>query len=216
MRLAEDRADKSQRTSSAASTKAEATLAEIRDRLSENTARIEESNVSTKGLAGILRLQWLRDLGTELKSTLQKIFFFNVQTYRAVLDIHARLPVKAEREMSRLQEPMEFEDARGRIFPIHFQLIESWKTFDAVLESKFEGIPGYQNVKHKAYVLQDRITNKDVNRQIEFCNAFLPGQRVDMSVIFRDLFDSLNLRPSSCPGCQALTDTSFQGKDTTW
>jgi hypothetical protein len=199
-----------------ASVKTDNALAAIQDRLKENTERIEECHVSTKGFSDVPRLQWLRNLGSRLKATIQKIFLLNVHTYRTVLAIHARLSLEAERSMVQFQEPIVFEDARGRIFPIHPQLIKNWRGFDAVLESRFEGIPGYQSVRQKAYILQNRLTNKDVDRQIDFCNAFLPGQRGDISVIFKALFQSKRSSSSSCPRCQTATDTPFPEKDTTW
>lgn len=215
---AADRTTKSERATTASSIKTDANLEEIRNRLDQNTTRIEACNASTKGLADTLRLQWLRDLGSELKSTIQKIFLLNVHTYRTVLAVHARLPMEAERSMVQFQEPLVFEDARGRIFPIHTQLIETWRIFDAVLESRFEGIPGYQSVRQKSYVLQNRLTKEDVSRQTEFCNAFLPGQKVDMSVILKDILESnrSSSSSSSCPRCQSITDTPLGVKDTTW
>jgi len=62
-----------------------------------------------------LRLDWDRQFGHEFENFMQKIFFVDVATYEAILDIRGRLPSHLERSL--YQEPSSLEDEIGRIAP---------------------------------------------------------------------------------------------------
>lgn len=194
-------------------------LGDIRDQLAEGNRLVATTNSTTNNIAKALRFQWLRDIGTGLKSLIQKNFVLNIQTYQAVRALHAKLPHALERSMVLSEEPIIFEDARGHIVPIHTNLIDTWKLFDIILETKFEGAPGLQKVVRKDYVLQDRATNREIDRAISFRKAFIPGQKIDMSIIFRS---AVGATPTSshvstpCPRCHCLCSTAGADKDTVW
>ncbi|KAH8819392.1 hypothetical protein F5884DRAFT_10370 [Xylogone sp. PMI_703] len=179
-------------------------VAEIRDRLTENTRLL--STVATK-VTESLRFEWFRQLGTELKIMMSKIFRTNIATYEAVVAIQRVLPSNLERTMFR--EPFILEDAIGRISPVHMDFINSWEAFDAILRLRFENVQGYKKVQNNEYILQEHATRREIARTRPWNLAFLPGQRVDMSLIFTKKAEEAEATPStSCPNCHAVSHQS--------
>ena len=118
------------------STEQQLLLGIVKDKLEENNKQIRAGNAVTLKLSEALRLDWVRQLGTELKSFMQKVFVMNVVTYKAILDVRRCLPSHLERSL--YQEPFILEDAIGRIAPVHMQFITSWEAFDSVMRLRFQ------------------------------------------------------------------------------
>jgi hypothetical protein len=180
--------------------KHDATLHNIQHRLTENNQLIGTGNSTLTTITD--RLQWICNLSTGLKTMMANILFINIATYRSVLSLQSRLPDQAERSMALFQQPIIFEDAIGRLAPVHVQFVNSWEMFDSVLEMRFEGAPGLEKIKRKEYALQDQATRQDVNRKRKFDVSFLPGQKVHMSMIFQAINND-----AGCPRCQYFSDT---------
>jgi hypothetical protein len=87
-------------------------------------------------------------------------------------------------------------DALGRIAPVHLELINSWGVLESVLEARFHNIPGERKIKRKEYALQERSSQRDIQRSASFNSCFLPGSKVDMSMIFKQIHSAAH-----CPGC---------------
>ncbi|KAE8445827.1 hypothetical protein EG329_012750 [Mollisiaceae sp. DMI_Dod_QoI] len=170
----------------------------IRDRLVENTELIIST---TDKLDQGLKLLWLRKLGTELMVLVKKIFMVNIAIYRTVSEIRASLPSHLERPM--YQEPFHLEDAIGRVIPVHLQFISTWDAFDSVLETRFRNLQGHKKILDKDFVLQERTTKRDISRDLPWEGAFLPGQKIDMSMVF---VDSRDERQKCCPGCRKVCE----------
>ena len=83
------------------------------------------------------------------------------------------------------------------------------QAFDAVLEVRFRQLPGHRKIKQKQYVLRADAMKKDLEPSVAFRNSFLPGQRIDMSMIF----DSRSGGISSCPGCKLATNKTEEDLD---
>ena len=86
-------------------------------------------------------------------------------------------------------------------------LILMGQAFESVLEIRFRQLPGHRKIKQKQYALRANALKRDLDASIDIRNSFLPGQRVDMSMIF-------NGGPggsSSCPGCKCTTNKTEQG-----
>ena len=140
---------------------------------------------------------------------MRKIFEMNIATYNAVVDIRGRLPGHLERGL--YQEPFILEDGIGRIAPVHIQFICSWEAFDAVLELRFRNVQGYTMVQNKEYVIQESSTRREISRSFPWEASFLPGQKVVMSMVFKD--DSVSA--TSCPRCH-ISSGEPQSSDTQW
>ena len=113
-------------------------LRDLNAQLEENNKQIQAGNAVTKRISEALRLDWVRQLGSDLKTFMRKIFFINVATYKAIMDLRRCLPGHLERSL--YQEPFILEDAIGRIAPVHMQFISSWEAFDSVLELRFQSM----------------------------------------------------------------------------
>jgi hypothetical protein len=87
-------------------------------------------------------------------------------------------------------------DALGRIAPVHLELINSWTVLESVLEARFHNIPGERKIKRREYALQDRSSQRDIQRNASFNSCFLPGGKVDMSMVFKQRHSEAH-----CPGC---------------
>lgn len=163
-------------------------------------------------IADTMRLEWLKKLSTELKSLMAGVFVTNVAVYRAVLALQACLPSRLERVL--IQEPFILEDAIGRISPVHLQFISSWEAFDAVLELRFQDVQGFSKVQNKEYVLQEHATRREVSRNRPLEVSILPGQRVEMAVVFENRERQV-LTQTTCPGCQSPS-TQSQNSEIHW
>jgi hypothetical protein len=158
----------------------------------------------------VMKLDWLRNLASDLKQLARKIFFLNLATFRMMVEIRASLPSHLDRCL--IQEPFLLEDAIGREAPVHLQFINSWDVFYAVLESRFRDLQGYNKIKRKEFVLQERATRRDISRAGSWEGTFLPGQRVDMSIIFTEIRQNVQL---SCPKCRVINNNCSR-QSTQW
>jgi hypothetical protein len=160
----------------------------------------------------LANLSRVGNLCTQIKAAVTNILFVNVATYKAVLALQNLLPSHLERSL--INEPFVLEDAVGRMSPVHLQFISSWAAFEAVLEKRFRGIQGYEKVVNGKWTLQDHATGRDISRTRCWEGTFLPGQRVDMSLLFErettvNDFDSHtgdqrnDNNGAACPRCQA-------------
>lgn len=53
------------------------------------------------------------------------------------------------------QQPVRFEDAHGRHFPLHIEFVNSFSAFKAVLELRFEDVPGMRKVRNMEHAMRD-------------------------------------------------------------
>ena len=119
-------------------------------KLEENNKQIRAGNAITLKISEALRLEWVRQLGNELKTFMRKIFVVNMATYKAIMDIRSCLPSHLERTL--YQKPFILEDAIGRIAPVHMQFVNSWEAFDSVLELRFHSTFLNQNPFASSFV----------------------------------------------------------------
>ena len=76
-----------------------------------------------------------------------------------------------------------------------------FKAFEAVLEIRFRQLPGHRKIKQREYALRANSLERDLEQSLAFNRCFLPGQRIDMSMVF----DGGSHGLSSCPGCKLVT-----------
>lgn len=146
-------------------------------------------------------------MGADLRNLMQKTISMNAAIYKAIIAIQGLLPSHLERTL--IQEPFVLEDAIGRQHAVHLQWTNCWEGFEVLLEHHFKGIQGYTRVKKKEYVFQDHATQQDIRRTRPWAAAFLPGQRVDMSMLFRDITSEEDgSQNTSCPKCQEISTGS--------
>jgi hypothetical protein len=192
-------------------------LVKVSDTASETNSLASQTNKLSSQV--ISRLTQIGDLCTQVKSAVSKLLWINVATYRMIQALTISLPGHLERSL--FTEPFVLEDAIGRICPVHLQFIPSWEAFDAVLEARFRGVQGHDKVQRGHWTLQDHATGRDVCRGRSWEGAFLPGQRVDMSILFHSetSVDSPAQMPTrnsaACPSCQADVSETLDA-ETRW
>ena len=198
-----------------ASTEQTKLLHEINSRLQNKDLTISSQDATAVSTVESQRRRWLTQLSTELKGFMQRIFRLNVKTYASVLRIESIITSHLEKTL--LQEPFILEDAIGRLAPVHMQFITSWEAFDAVLELRFQNFPGERKIKRKEFVLQDHATTREIDRSYPWEGSFVPGQMVDMSMLFVNRETATTSCPptTSCPKCSQPSTGSSQS-DNQW
>ncbi|KAF2802488.1 uncharacterized protein BDZ99DRAFT_551327 [Mytilinidion resinicola] len=162
-------------------------VAAFRARITGHTSAINMLLLTTQLIAteGATREQNddLRDLMTEVLKT-------NLQTYELVLKMQTAIPPQVER-----QQPVYFLDACGQLAPFHLEFISSTEAFLAVLKVKFRD-RGARKIERSEFVLEDTITNREIDLRRPWDICFRPGQRVSMSMCFNDFNANIE-----CPAC---------------
>ena len=106
------------------------------------------------------------------------------QTVHSIHDILSQVPQGIER-----QQPVYMIDALGKTSPFHFEFVRSADAFRAVLKSNFEKVPSsLRKIESGGFRLYDQSTDR-------LC--FLPGQRVEMRMVF----DWTTRKRGFCPAC---------------
>jgi hypothetical protein len=143
--------DDSKRRDESSDRQRDATLNDIQKRIEDAHQGIETSNTMLAKFSGALRMDWLRQLGSELKGLIQRAFAINFATYHAVISIQRALPSRLERGI--VEEPFILEDPIGRIAPVHLQFVTSWDAFNAILEIWCRSLQGLRKILQKYYGL---------------------------------------------------------------
>ncbi|KAI9856363.1 MAG: hypothetical protein M1813_009114 [Trichoglossum hirsutum] len=133
------------------------------------------------------------DLGELMLKVLQS----NLQIYQMIMDIHNTLPLQIKG-----QQPVRFTDAFGRVMPMHLELVDSKEVFIAILEAKFQDF-GLRKIENGEFTLQDVATKHEINLSRPWKRCFLPGQRVNMSMVISQVAKP---RENSCPKCHAINN----------
>ena len=177
-------------------------LNEVRMRLDDNNQLISAGNSFVSRM--MERLDWIAKLGSDLKRFLCHVVASNIVIYREVVALHSAFAKQVERPL--VEDPFILEDAIGRIAPVHLRFINSWAAFQAVMEIRFQGKQGLMKICKKEYVLQESATGKEIDWSLNFEDAFLPGQKVAMSLVFkRETTGQPTQTSVHCPRCNAVT-----------
>ncbi|KAF1849519.1 apses-domain-containing protein [Cucurbitaria berberidis CBS 394.84] len=204
-----DKLDRADRRHESTDSAQDAILSSIKDRIEDAKDSIDAGNSILGKVTETLRLNWLRQLGSELKCLMRGAIAMNIATYRAVISLQTSLPSRLERGL--IEEPFLLEDPIGRIAPVHLQFVTSWEAFNSILEIRFQSVQGHIKMKERMYGLQDGATGREIEQSRNWQSAFLPGQRVEMSFIFHsDEPANEGLDRVVCPGCQTSSSNSTE------
>ena len=178
-------------------------LNKVQIRLEDNKQLISAGNSLASRMMD--RLEWIQKLGFELKRFMSNVIAGNIAIYREVVALRSAFSKHVDRPL--LEDPFILEDAIGRIAPVHLRFINSWAAFQAVMEIRFQGKQGLRKICRKEYVLQESATGKEIDLSLDFDDAFLPGQRVTMSLIFkRNSTEQSTQTMAHCPRCDTLSE----------
>ncbi|KAH8756644.1 hypothetical protein F5883DRAFT_568977 [Diaporthe sp. PMI_573] len=179
----------------------DATLDTLRSEIKSNSALASSMTSMIRTMSR--QFSWFQNLLVSVKSMLSRGFILNLATYRAVLSIQESLSHSMDRTL--IQDPFLLEDPLGRVAPVHLQFITSWKAFHAVLATRFEGLPGHEKVQRREFVLQERVTSREISRNEPWEIAFRSGALVCMSLVFQREVKTANSQ-SHCPHCGNISE----------
>lgn len=150
------------------------TLVEINNRLDENKQLIASGN--TLGSWILERVEWVKNLGTELEQFLNRIIAGNFAIYREIVALRSAFTTRADRSLC--EDPFILEDAIGRVAPVHLRFINSWQAFDTVMEIRFTGKQGLPKIQRREYILEENATGLKIDRSMDFSDCFYLDRRL--------------------------------------
>ena len=82
------------------------------------------------------------------------------------------------------------------------------------MEVRFRHVPGLKKVQNFEYAIHESSSKRKLDLTAPWDSIFLPGRKVNMSMVFRRPHTSI----SSCPGCQTENemDSSDKGSEIQW
>ncbi|KXX78308.1 hypothetical protein MMYC01_206239 [Madurella mycetomatis] len=191
-------------------------LGNINQQLGNNTSELSDQKTAISKIAE--SICWIRQMCAYTKTALGTLMSLSFQMHNGVMALQTRLPSSLERTL--VDDPFILEDALGRKAPVHLQFIDSWDSLHAVLKIRFRSLQGADKVARKEYVLQDCRTGRDITPSRPWAGTFLPGQRVNMSMVFKHVEQQSQSSTtddfsSTCPGCKACNPHPT-GVDVEW
>ncbi|KAL8902722.1 MAG: hypothetical protein Q9207_004434 [Kuettlingeria erythrocarpa] len=157
----------------------QAMLEEIKTRIEENHSEVQAARIDIQSIgSGIVRF---RQLGADILSLMQRIWSGNIMTYRANITLQSQLPRQLERTWA--QEPVMLKDPLGRVTPVHLEFVETFEIFQAVLEMRFDQLPGNRKVQRKEYALHADQSKQEIDTALAFRRWFRPGQHIHMIMV---------------------------------
>ncbi|KAK4199820.1 hypothetical protein QBC40DRAFT_265582 [Triangularia verruculosa] len=156
----------------------------------------------------ISKLDFLSGLGVNLQGSASQILTMMFTMSKDLTAMGAVL-LRLERGVNN-GEHFVLEDATGRTFPIHLKTITSWEAFEFILNDRFKGRKGERRIRRKMYSLHESASHQEINRSATFEDAFVPYQKVDMSIVCKapeapEAVGAGDTGLSSCPWCHTVS-----------
>ncbi|MCJ1388796.1 hypothetical protein MMC18_001646 [Xylographa bjoerkii] len=130
----------------------------------------------------------------------------SINVFQLVCNIQnllTKIPSQVER-----QQPVHLIDALGKVAPFHLEFIRSHDAFISVLKCNFSKIgSGAEKIENRESAIQETHSKRDIDLNRDWDCCFLPGQRVEMSMIFRQR-DKAITDSDVCPGCNVLSEAA--------
>lgn len=188
-------------------------LQAVHDDTKEASARVEQNQqtlvVHTSMIETISRAVTSlvsRQQENGLLSLAYKVLQWNTRIFDTVTQVQQILrsiPPQIECE-----QPVLFDDAHGRLTPFHVEFINSYAAFQAVLEARFQNVPGLRKVRNLEYSMRDVQTQQILDLSRSWGNKIRPGRKFVMSMVF----ELPKAVISSCPGCSTETFNRLENK----
>ncbi|KAL8717622.1 MAG: hypothetical protein Q9181_008301 [Wetmoreana brouardii] len=155
-------------------------------------------------------LSSISSLARECLANTRRIIRMNMRVFQVILNVQNLLlsiPEQVER-----QQPVYLNDALGRYAPFHLEFIRSAEALISVLSINFNWVgSASKKIKDGQFSLHDTRSKRDIELNRPWDECFLPGQHVDMSMIF----DRSGACTAACPGCR-YTCPCRPGEDIKW
>ncbi|KAB5528937.1 hypothetical protein GE09DRAFT_402314 [Coniochaeta sp. 2T2.1] len=136
-----------------------------------------------------------------IQKMVQQVLDCNFKVYSAVVEMQKTIRSHLPRQIERNQ-PVYFEDAHGRVFPLHVEFVDSYATFQGVLEIKFGGVPGLDKIRRHEYVVGVAGSGGEIldMEKGAWSAIFRPGTWLNMSMVFYRRYEK-PLEVRACPSC---------------
>lgn len=164
-----------------------------------------EDKVDQQRIIQLMIFQALARCWSDFRALMTMILYANIKIFDTLTGPTFRSP------QVQFGKPVTFQDAHGRFFPFHLQLVDSWDFFEVMLRRKFADVSGLRKIERGEYALQDKWDSRDLIRTKPFHSCFRPGSQVDMSVVFYQPHDSRG----ACPKCKILNQLALD-QDIVW
>lgn len=149
-------------------------------------------------------------LAQECLANTRQIISLNIRVFQAILDLQNLLLSSIPGQIER-QQPVFLNDALGRSAPFHLEFIRSPEALISVLSINFMWLgSASMKIQNGEFSIQDARTRRDIDLYRPWEECFLPGQRVEMSMIFHRSKAS-----TSCPSCHHLYRSAVD-EDVEW
>lgn len=119
-----------------------------------------------------------------------------VQQYQQLAQMYTPIPTQIL-----FPAPVIFRDAHNRVAPFNLQFIDCWDSFLSVLENLFRD-SGVNKVKRREFLLENSQSGQSITIDQSWSLSFCPGDRVDMSMIFRSMKSVDEIVGPSCKECK--------------
>ena len=93
--------------------------------------------------------------------------------------------------------------------PFHLEFIRPKEAFIAVFAINFKKFGTDNKIINDEFAIEDSISRKDIDLDKDWDLCFSPGQRVEMSMIFRQD----QILASSCPKCKTACSGGQDGEN---
>ncbi|KAL8864434.1 MAG: hypothetical protein Q9174_007357 [Haloplaca sp. 1 TL-2023] len=141
----------------------------------------------------------------------RRIMAINVQVFHIVLRLQNLLlsiPGQIER-----QQPVYFSDALGRYSPFHLEFIRSPEALLSVLSDNFKGLgAGSKKIEDGHFTMHDAISKRDIDLTLPWEQCFMPGQRVEMSMLIKRQDFNRGICPNCAWECEDVSGYDIQCK----
>ncbi|KAL8769633.1 MAG: hypothetical protein Q9209_004430 [Squamulea sp. 1 TL-2023] len=163
---------------------------------------MRELSVISKTLTGVTAL------AQECANNSRRILSLHFRVFQIMLDLQRFLTTVIPAQVQR-QQPVYLIDALGRYSPFFLETIRSPAALISVLSdnSSWFGSASRKILKEE-FTIQDTRTKKDINLAYPLDNCFVPGQQVEMCM----LFEGSTYHDTFCPRCR-FNSTQLDGRE---
>lgn len=167
----------------------------------ENTKLARQGNRLIAKLVG--HFKWIFKIGLEIKQQLNGIRRAIDTVHNEVLAIRQAIAALSSVSESVSEKPFIFEDAIGRIYPIHLSYITWWTTFYAVLAIRYRSESPMIRKLAGACLnsLVDFASGRKISILQDICDAVQPGSRVVRRWVVLTVMNNECEALRCCPTC---------------
>ncbi len=166
---------------------------------------MRELSVISKTLTGVTAL------AQECANNSRRILSMHFRVFQFMLDLQRLVTTVIPGQVQR-QQPVYLIDALGRYSPFFLETIRSPAALISVLSDNSRGSSSaFRKILREEFTIQDTRTKKDINLVYPLDDCFVPGQQVEMCM----LFEESTSYDRSCPRCW-FSSTRLDVRENKW